>query len=91
MAKKAYRIVVLGKVQGVFYRASAKKAADRLGLFGTVRNQEDGTVLIEVEGEEEQLMEFIDWCKGGPEMAVVREIKLSELAISKTTTFDIIR
>lgn len=57
---KHYNITVSGKVQGVFYRASTKEKAEQLGIKGFVRNQSDGTVYIEAEGEVSQLDAFID-------------------------------
>ena len=64
-------IRVSGKVQGVFYRASAKEEADRLGIRGVVKNEPDGNVLIDAEGDEAVLNEFIAWCKKGPRHANV--------------------
>jgi acylphosphatase len=64
-------IRVSGRVQGVFYRASAKKEADRLGVHGLVRNESNGSVLLEAEGSEPNLAEFITWCKKGPAGAQV--------------------
>ena len=64
-------IRVSGKVQGVFYRASAKDEADRFGIRGIIRNEPDGSVLIDAEGDEAVLNEFIAWCKKGPRRANV--------------------
>ncbi|MEM9338261.1 MAG: acylphosphatase [Bacteroidota bacterium] len=69
-----YRLVISGKVQGVFYRASTKKMADSLHLSGWVQNEADGTVHAEVEGAEEKVMEMIEWCKQGPVHAIVNEV-----------------
>lgn len=71
---KNYTIVVTGTVQGVFFRASTQEQADRLGLRGWVRNEADGSVRIEAEGEEHALQEFIDWCKQGPRRAQVAHV-----------------
>lgn len=73
-----YRIKVIGKVQGVFFRASTKKAADRLGIKGWVRNEEDGSVLIEAEGSEQQMQTFIEWCRQGPQFARVENISVEK-------------
>lgn len=59
-------IRVYGQVQGVFFRDSAKKEADKLGLLGFVRNEADGTVYIEAEGEKDKLKNFLEWCRKGP-------------------------
>lgn len=74
--KKHYNITVIGKVQGVFYRVNTKDAADKHRITGFVRNQPDGSVYIEAEGEEHDLQNFIKWCKKGPEKAKVEEVKV---------------
>jgi len=73
-------IKVSGKVQGVFYRASTKEVADQLGLKGLVRNEHDGSVYIEAEGDESVLARFTDWCKQGPRLAKVDQVEVSEAA-----------
>ncbi len=64
-------IVVKGKVQGVFYRASAKKYARELKITGWIRNTEEGDVEAMITGTKEQLKKFSDWCSRGPKDAVV--------------------
>lgn len=68
---KGVRIRVSGKVQGVFFRASAKDTAEGLGLSGMARNERDGSVYVEAEGEEGALERFADWCRQGPPRATV--------------------
>ncbi|HXF44342.1 MAG TPA: acylphosphatase [Candidatus Paceibacterota bacterium] len=63
-----------GYVQGVFFRESARAEALRLGIFGFARNEPDGGVYIEAEGNDENLKKFIDWCRHGPEMAKVTKV-----------------
>ncbi|WP_226579144.1 acylphosphatase [Halobacillus litoralis] len=60
------QIIVYGHVQGVGFRAAAKQIADRSGIFGWVKNQPDGTVLIEAEGEKDQLHQFLTKIDQGP-------------------------
>ena len=67
-------IRVEGKVQGVWYRNSAKKKALELNLFGYAMNKADQTVYIEVEGEQNSIDSFIKWCQVGPENAIVRNV-----------------
>ena len=73
-------IRVSGKVQGVFYRASAKEEADRLGIRGVVKNEPDGSVLIHAEGDDVVLNEFIAWCKKGPRQANVLSATVEDKA-----------
>ena len=67
-------IVVQGKVQGVFYRASAKKAAEGLGIFGWVKNTSEGHVEILAHGTGEAIETFLRWCAQGPEKATVTNL-----------------
>lgn len=75
----AFRVQVFGKVQGVFYRASSKNRADDLGLVGWVKNELDGSVWIEVQGEDEHVKKFIQWCRHGSEFADVDEVKTKKI------------
>jgi acylphosphatase len=65
---------ITGKVQGVFYRASAKETAETLKLTGWIKNKKDNSVEARVTGDEMQLNKFIDWCKIGPEKAKVENV-----------------
>jgi acylphosphatase len=73
-----YSIRIAGRVQGVFYRASARAEADRLGLRGFVRNESDGSVYAEAEGEREALDRFVAWCRVGPAHARVDHVEIRE-------------
>ena len=86
---KHVNIHAFGTVQGVFYRHTAKEKADILGLTGMTRNEEDGSVSIEVEGENEAVDEFITWSRKGPMLAQVEKIDISEGPIQNFTGFDI--
>ena len=70
-----YSIRVTGKVQGVFFRASTKEAAEKLGIKGWVRNEPDGSVYIEAEAAEEKMEKFIEWCRQGPRSARVQSVQ----------------
>lgn len=72
---KHLSIKIHGQVQGVFFRYSAKDKADELGINGFVRNEADGSVYIAAEGEENNLKEFLKWCKRGPEMAAIEKVE----------------
>jgi len=69
-------IVVRGRVQGVFFRASAQQEALRLGLTGEVRNLPDGSVEAIVEGEKKAVDEFVAWCRRGPPSAEVEDVQV---------------
>jgi acylphosphatase len=75
---KRVLIRVSGKVQGVFFRASTRDEANRLGLSGRVRNEQDGSVYIEAEGDAAVLTHFIDWCRKGPPRAQVLTFVIEE-------------
>ncbi len=57
---------VSGRVQGVFFRESARQEADRLHLMGWVQNLPDGRVEAVIQGEEAQVHAMLAWCKAGP-------------------------
>ncbi len=70
------RIVVRGRVQGVWFRESTKRTAIALGLTGSVRNLESGDVEIIAEGPRNRLDALAVWARTGPEMARVDEIEV---------------
>lgn len=84
-------ITVKGKVQGVFYRASTKAVADQLGIRGTVKNEPDGSVVIEAEGEPALLDMFLDWCKEGPENAEVTAVETNEGELKNYRNFEVLK
>jgi acylphosphatase len=65
------RLVIEGRVQGVWFRESTRREAVRLGVFGWVRNRPDRTVEVLVEGPEKQVNGLISWCGHGPSAARV--------------------
>ncbi len=66
---------IYGRVQGVFYRMTAQKKAKNLGIKGWIKNMPDGSVYLEADGDEESLKKFLNWCKKGPFLAKVKNIK----------------
>lgn len=84
-------IIISGKVQGVYFRQSAKEKALALGLTGQVKNLRDGKVYIIVTGIQEQLRIFTDWCKKGPPRAVVAGVEITELPLKLFDNFTIDR
>ena len=75
-------IIVHGSVQGVFFRANAKKIAESLGLNGYTKNMDDGTVEVVAQGPEEKIKELIEFCKKGPEMSNVKKIEFEFKKVS---------
>ncbi|MFX1453506.1 MAG: acylphosphatase [Promethearchaeota archaeon] len=69
------RIKVFGYVQGVFFRYTTRKVAQKLGLNGYVKNLPDGTVFIEAEGPENKLYELLEFSKQGPKHARVEKVE----------------
>ncbi|MBS1486949.1 MAG: acylphosphatase [Bacteroidetes bacterium] len=84
-------ITVSGRVQGVYYRASTKEQADRLNIKGFVRNEKNGDVYIEAVGMEENLKDFIAWCKRGSARAKVDHVEWKELSLKNFSDFTIQR
>jgi len=68
------RLVIEGRVQGVFFRASTAQDAQWLGVTGWVRNCPDGSVEIVAEGLKTKIDEFIAWCHHGPRGAIVSRV-----------------
>jgi len=85
------RINIEGRVQGVFYRQSAREKADSLGIKGMVRNCEDDSVEIIATGTKEQLDNLVAWCRQGPPKAIVIEVTTQELSLQEFRNFSIIR
>lgn len=75
MSRKRVEIVVEGRVQGVFFRASTREEARRLGLAGWVRNLPGGGVQAVFEGPPEALERMLAWCRTGPPGARVDRLQ----------------
>lgn len=74
MAKEMRVIRIHGKVQGVGYRFFATRVARRMGLKGYITNERDGTVAAAVEGEKQDIDDWIEELKEGPRYAEVTKI-----------------
>ena len=88
---KTIRLTVKGKVQGVYYRASAKNIAEQLAITGWIKNLPDRNVEIRATSSEEILQQFINWCRHGSPRAIVDEVIIEELGIEEFIGFRIIR
>ena len=74
------RLTAFGQVQGVFFRASTRDEARKLGLTGWVRNLPDGTVQAEAQGDDEAVGQLLDFCRRGPGHATVTDLRVEDLA-----------
>lgn len=84
-------LLIKGKVQGVFYRASAKETADVLHLCGWVKNTPEGDVEITATGSDSRLQQFTEWCKKGPARAVVASVSVNKLEEKPFEDFRILK
>lgn len=81
------RVLVSGRVQGVFFRDSARREAEREGLDGSARNLDDGRVEVILEGDEEAVDRVIAWCSAGPDHANVDSVDVTDEEPAGTTGF----
>lgn len=87
---KRIKLIVHGRVQGVFYRANTVEMGKKLGLTGYAKNLEDGTVEVVAEGQENELKELIKFCKEGPEHASVENVDMEFQSVtSEFSEFEI--
>jgi len=84
-------IQISGKVQGVYYRASARDAAQKLKLTGRVKNMSNGDVEATATGNEESLAKFVEWCREGPPGAKVENVVVNKLDEKAFEEFLIVR
>jgi acylphosphatase len=71
------KVIISGIVQGVFFRASTREEAVRIGVAGWVRNLPDGTVQALFEGEKKKVEEIVGWCYRGPAGAHVDTVDVA--------------
>ena len=77
MEKVRARVIIEGRVQGVFFRHHTQEMAFRLGVKGWVKNRRDGGVQAIFEGDREQVGQIIEWCRQGPPEARVTEVHVN--------------
>ena len=78
MSQIRKRVIVEGRVQGVFFRDSTRRRARELGLSGFVRNLPDGGVEAVFEGEPSAVAEAVTWIRRGPPYARVRHVEIRD-------------
>jgi acylphosphatase len=76
--KSRVHVVISGRVQGVWFRASARDKAQQLGLTGWVKNTSGGNVEAIFEGEEKLIAEMLGWCHHGPPLAQVENVEVKK-------------
>ena len=76
---KTLNIHITGRVQGVFFRATAQEEAEKLGITGWARNEPDGSVAILAQGDAAPLEVFLEWCHVGPTSAQVEHVEIEEV------------
>ena len=84
--KSNLHVIISGRVQGVWFRASTKQQAEKLGLTGWVKNTDNGQVEAVFEGEDEKLDEIINWCHKGPSLSKVEKVDIKKQ--KPTNAFD---
>ena len=87
---KTIQIIITGRVQGVCFRASTQKQANKLGVSGFVKNNDDGSVKVVASAEPEILEKLVVWCRKGSIMAKVTGLMVEDLTTEKFMQFDII-
>lgn len=86
-----WNIIVTGKVQGVYFRATTKAVADQLGVKGFVMNRPDGKVYIEAEGDDFALESLVEFCQEGPDRAEVEHVVYEESSVRGFTNFEVLK
>lgn len=84
-------LLISGKVQGVFFRQTASKVAQELNIKGWIRNTRDSKVESVITGSADDVNDFINWCKKGPEKAEVENVAVSKLPETFFKRFEVIR
>jgi len=74
MEQRRVHVIIAGRVQGVYYRASTQEQAQSLGVTGWVRNLPNGDVEFEAQGSKAQLDTLIEWARRGPPRAQVTQL-----------------
>jgi acylphosphatase len=88
--KMRAHVIISGRVQGVFFRASTAREAKTLGLTGWVRNRPDGSVEAVFEGSKEKVEEMVAWCRKGPTAAKVARVEtILEKPENPFTSFEV--
>ena len=89
---KCFRLIIKGKVQGVYFRVFARQEAMMLDLVGSIKNLKNGNVEIIVCGMDSKLSQLIEWCLNGSRNAVVGQLRIDQIEMTQLfSSFEIIR
>lgn len=88
---KHLRIKITGKVQGVSFRYTTKVIADQMGVRGIIKNEKDGSVYIEAEGDDTLLEVFLEWCNEGPDRSIIEKVETEPAELKNYRNFEIIK
>ena len=91
MDRRAVHVAIHGVVQGVGFRASTRRQAERLGVFGWVRNEPDGSVSAHAEGPPDAVDALVQWCHHGPRFAEVERVEVTDAPPTGATIFAVRR
>lgn len=84
-----YRVLISGRVQGVFFRDTCRRLAERSGVAGWVRNLPDGQVEAVFEGLQEDVRRLVEWAHSGPRLAEVDNVTVQPEPPEGLTAFQI--
>jgi acylphosphatase len=84
--RKQVSITIIGSVQDVGFRYTARGKARSLGLVGFVRNELDGSVYLEAEGDAEHVNRFLSWCAEDPTGSHIRQVRVETYEPAKQYT-----
>lgn len=84
-------LIITGKVQGVFFRESARKVAEKLHIKGWIQNTPDGNVEAIISGAVKDIDKFVAWCRKGPERAEVKDVQAKQVSQINFTRFEVKR
>jgi acylphosphatase len=84
-----YRVLISGRVQGVFFRDTCRQLAERSGVAGWVRNLPDGRVEAVFEGPDTDVRHLVAWAHSGPRLADVDDVAVQTEPPEGLTTFQI--
>jgi acylphosphatase len=84
-------LLISGKVQGVFFRETSRRLAEKLHINGWIKNCPDGKVEAMITGEKSDVEQFIEFCETGPERAFVEKVEVSKREKTDFKKFEVIR